>query len=416
MDKPLKKKRWTPRVITFLALGILFTGFVVYTVVLGDTRQTLNIERDKITISSVEKGVFQEFIPVTGTVQPQRTIYLDAIEGGRVENVFAEAGAMLQAGDPIVLLKNSTMVLDAVNREAQMLDQMNNLQNSRVAMEQTRLTLKNQLIDLENQLANARRVYDQNKQLIEKQLVSREEFERAHDNYEFLRKRLAITTETAHNDSIVRLAQVRQLERSTSRLESNFGVVKQNLDDMLVRAPIAGQLTSLNCEIGEAKTGGQRLGQIDVVDAFKVRVPVDEFYLVRVNVGQTGQCEIAGKTYRLTIRKVFSEVKSGRFEVDMYFDGTVPDGVKRGQSLQIRLELGSEEQALLLARGGFYQKTGGQWAYVVDAGGKQATKRQIRLGRQNPNTFEVLDGLVAGERVITSGYDAYGEAEKLVLK
>ncbi|MBL7992158.1 MAG: efflux transporter periplasmic adaptor subunit, partial [Candidatus Kapabacteria bacterium] len=193
MDRAIQKKRWTPRNITLLAAGVLFIGFVVYAVVLGDTRTTLNVEHDKITVSSVEKGVFQEFIPVTGTVQPIRTIYLDAVEGGRVEKVFAEAGAMLREGDPIVLLKNSTMVLDAVNREAQMLDQMNNLQNSRVAMEQTRLTLKNQLIDLENQVANAKRVYDQNKILIEKQLVSKEEYERARDNYDFLRKRLSIT-------------------------------------------------------------------------------------------------------------------------------------------------------------------------------------------------------------------------------
>jgi HlyD family secretion protein len=252
--------------------------------------------------------------------------------------------------------------------------------------------------------------------LIEKQLVSKEEFERARDNYDFLRKRLSITVESSHNDSIVRLAQVKQLERSTERLQSNFGVVKDNLDNMLIRAPITGQLTSLNCEIGEAKTGGQRLGQIDVVDAFKVRVPVDEFYLARVNVGQIGQCEITGKTYRLIIRKIYSEVKNGRFEVDMYFEGNVPDGVKRGQSLQIRLELGSEEQAMLLTRGGFYQKTGGQWVYVIDASGKQAIKRSVRLGRQNPNTFEVIEGLQLGEKVITSSYDNFGEAEKLVIK
>lgn len=416
MDKPIQKKRWTTRNILLISAGALFTGFVLYNVVLGDTRSTLNVERDKITISNVERGVFQEFIPVTGTVQPQRTIYLDAVEGGRVEKIFAEAGAMLKEGDPIVLLKNSTMVLDAVNREAQMLDQMNNLQNSRVAMEQTRLALKNQLIDLENQVANAKRVFEQNEHLIQKQLISKEEFERSRENYEFLRKRLTLTHESSRNDSVVRLGQVKQLERSTERLQSNFTVVKQNLDNMLIRSPITGQLTSLNCEIGEAKTGGQRLGQIDVIDAYKVRVPVDEFYLARINIGQSGQCEIAGKSYRLIIRKIYSEVKNGRFEVDMYFEGNIPDGVKRGQSLQIRLELGSEEQATLLTRGGFYQKTGGQWVFVIDATGKQAIKRQIRLGRQNPNSFEVMEGLQLGEKVVTSSYDTFGDAEKLVIK
>jgi HlyD family secretion protein len=416
MDKPIQKKRWTARNITMIAAGVVFAGFVVYTVVLGDTRSTLNVERDKITISSVERGVFQEFIPVTGTVQPQRTIFLDAVDGGRVEKLFVEAGAMVKEGDPIVLLKNSTMVLDAVNREAQMLDQMNNLQNSRVSMEQTRLTLKNQLLDLENQIANAKRLFEQNTILNQKQLVSKEEFERARDNYEFLVKRKALTLETSRTDSTMRHAQVQQLERSTDRLQSNFGVVKQNLDNMLVRAPISGQLTSLNCEIGEAKSNGQRLGQIDVIDAYKIRVPVDEFYLARINIGQSGQCEIAGKSYRLIIRKVFSEVQNGRFQVDMYFEGNAPDGIRRGQSLQIRLELGSEEQATLLARGGFYQKTGGQWVYVLASDGKQAIKRSVRLGRQNPNTFEVIEGLQLGEKVITSSYDTFGDAEKLVVK
>ena len=252
--------------------------------------------------------------------------------------------------------------------------------------------------------------------MIQKQLISKEEFERSRDNYEFLRKRLTLTHESSRNDSVVRLGQVKQLERSTERLQSNFTVVKQNLDNMLIRSPITGQLTSLNCEIGEAKIGGQRLGQIDVIDAYKVRVPVDEFYLARINIGQSGQCEIAGKSYRLIIRKIYSEVKNGRFEVDMYFEGNIPDGVKRGQSLQIRLELGSEEQATLLTRGGFYQKTGGQWVFVIDATGKQAIKRQIRLGRQNPNAFEVIEGLQLGEKVVTSSYDTFGDVEKLVIK
>jgi HlyD family secretion protein len=416
MDKPILKKRWTPRRLLLMGAAVLFAAFVVYTVVLGDARNSLNVARERLAVSTVERGVFQEFIPITGIVLPQRTIYLDAVEGGRVAKIFAEAGATLREGDPIVLLQNATMVLDAVNREAQMLDQMNNLQNSRVAMEQTRLALKNQIIDLENQIANAKRIYEQNKALIEKRLVAQEEFERARDNYDFLKKRLAVTIETVHNDSMARMAQVRQLERSTERLHVNFGVVKQNLDNMLVRAPVAGQLTSLNCEIGEAKTPGQRLGQIDIIDAFKARAPIDEFYLARVNLGQSGECEVNGVKYRLVVRKVYSEVKNGKFEVDMYFEGKIPEGVKRGQSLQIRLELGGEERAVLLPRGGFYQKTAGQWVYVLGANDQEAVKRPIRLGRQNPNVFEVLEGLQSGDRVITSSYDAFGDAEKLILK
>ncbi len=420
MDKPIEKKRWTPKKLAAIGGSVALVVVILYMTVLGDTRSKLNVELDKITISAVDKGVFQEFIPVTGTVQPIRTIYLDAVEGGRVEKIYAEAGAMLNEGDPIVQLRNSQMILDAVNREAQMYEQVNNLQNTRVTMEQTRLNLKSQVIDLDNQIAAAERVFRQNEKLISAGHVSKEEYARTKDAYEFLLKRRTLTLETQHQDSVMRTAQVAQLEHSTGRLQSNLGIVRQNLDNMLVRAPVTGQLTSLNAEIGEAKTPGQRLGQIDVLNGFKVRVPIDEFYIARTEVGQSGQCEIAGKTYRLVIRKVFSEVKNGRFEVDMTFDnGTntgVPDGIKRGQSLQIRLELGSEQQAILLTRGGFYQKTGGQWVYVVDPSGSYAVKRTIRLGRQNPQAFEVLEGLQIGEKVITSSYDNFGDIEKLVLK
>jgi HlyD family secretion protein len=416
MDKPIQKQRWTPKRLAMIGGGVVFSAMILYMTLLGDTRSKLNVEKEKITIASVERGVFQEFIPVTGTVQPIRTIYLDAVEGGRIEKIYAEAGAMLKAGDPIVQLRNSTMILDAVNREAQLFEQVNNLQNTRVTMEQTRLTLRSQLIDLDNQIARAERVFKQNEQLIKDGHVSKDEYARTKDEYEFLLKRRALTLETQEKDSMLRKAQVEQLERSTGRLHTNLGVVRQNLDNMHVRAPVTGQLTSLNAEIGEAKTPGQRLGQIDVLDGFKVRVPIDEFYIARTEVGQSGQCEIAGKTYRLVIRKVYSEVRNGRFEVDMMFEGGVPEGIKRGQSLQIRLELGSEEQATLLARGGFYQKTGGQWVYVLDQSGSFAVKRSIRLGRQNPQAFEVLEGLQLGEKVITSSYDNFGDIEKLVLK
>lgn len=416
MDKKIEKKRWTPKKIVIIVSSLFFGGFVLYLTVLGDTRSKLNIERDKITVTTVSPGVFQEFIPVTGTVQPIRTIYLDAVEGGRVEKIFSEAGTMLKEGDPIVQLRNSTMVLDAVNREAQLFEQVNNLQNTRVTMQQTRLNLKNQIIELDNQISRAQRTFQQQEKLIHAGHVSKDEYARAKEEYEYLLKRHALALETQHQDSIMRYSQINQLERSTQRLQSNLEVVRQNLDNMLVRSPVTGQLTSLNAEVGEAKTPGQRLGQIDVLDGVKVRVPIDEFYIARIDLGQQGLCEINGKTYRLVIRKIYSEVRNGRFEVDMMFEGTVPEGIKRGQSLQIRLELSSEQQALLLARGGFYQKTGGQWVYVLDPSGAFAIKRTIRLGRQNPQSFEVLEGLQPGEKVITSSYDTFGDIEKLILQ
>lgn len=415
MDRKIEKKTWTPKRLALIAAGTAFVVFVFYAVILGDHSSKLNVQTEKITLAKVNKGLFQEFIPVTGTVMPIKTIYLDAMEGGRVDKLFLEEGAFVKQGDAILKLTNTNLQMDVMFREAQLFEQINNLRNTRLAMEQNRLRNKSDLIDLEFQILNLKRKYDIAKGLVGQNLVSQQEYEQARDEYDYSLKRRDVLSETIRQDSILRAVQVTSLENSINHMQTNLGIIKENMENLTVRAPVNGQLTSRIAELGESKRAGDRLGQIDVLDGFKVRAGIDEHYIARIQIGQTGEFEFAGRTYQLVIRKVYPQVTNGRFEVDMEFVKDTPSDIRRGQSLQVRLELGDLSEAVMLPRGGFYQKTGGQWIYVVDPGGEFAVKRPIKLGRQNPQMFEVLDGVFPGEEVITSSYDSYGDIDQLIL-
>ena len=416
MDKAIKKKKWTVKNITIYSISGLFAIFVIYTILFGDTSSKLNVETEKITISSVTKNQFQEFIPVTGTAVPIKTVYLDAIEGGRVEEKVIEEGTFVKEGDVLIRFSNTNLYLDVMFREAQVFEQINNLRNTRLAMENSRLQLQGQLIEFNYQIKQQKRSYKRAKELVKKELISPEEYDQICDEYEYLIQRKDLTLETHKQDSIFRGVQIKQLEESVERMTANLKVVKQKLESLEIIAPTSGHLTSLNAEIGESKSAGERLGQIDILDGFKVRVGVDEHYIARINKGQSGEFDFAGKNYKLMIKKIYPEVLNGRFEVDMEFVDKEPENIRRGQTLHIRLALGDLSEAVLLARGGFYQKTGGQWVYVLDESGDMATKRSIKLGRMNPQYFEVLSGLEPGEKVITSSYDNFGENDKLILK
>jgi len=417
MDRVIEKRKWPPKKIAALAAAGLFFLVVIYGALFSDSSSKLNVEEEKITISTVTKGPFQEFIPVTGNVLPRTTIYLDAVEGGRVEKIFIEAGSMVKKGDRILQLGNTNLLLDIMFREAQFFEQSNNLRNTRLLMEQNRLNLRQRLVEQDYQLERLKRQYDRSSELFKRSLISQQEFEQTQSDYEYYRKQKELATESFRQDSLFREIQIQQLESSLKRMQDNLSVVKQKLDNLTIVAPIDGQLTSLNAEnIGESKNPGERLGQIDVLDGFKVRAGIDEHYLPRISRDLTGEFDFAGTTYQLVTKKVFPEVRDGRFDVDLEFVGEQPRGIRRGQTLQIRLQLGDLSEAVLLARGGFYQKTGGQWVYVVEDDGTVASKRPIRLGRQNPQVFEVLEGLEPGERVVTSSYDTFGDIDKLILK
>jgi HlyD family secretion protein len=381
----------------------------------SDKSSRLNVNQERLVISTVHHGEFQEFIPVIGTVIPIKTIYLDAVEGGTVEQIYLEAGSFVNKGDPILKLANTNLLLDIMYREAELFQQSNNLRNTRLAMEQNALIIKAQLLDLEFELKKSYRDYNNQKSLVEQNLIATQEFETTKDEYEYLNDKLELTLQSYHQDSVFREIQLEQLETSLVRMENNLKIVKQNMGNLILKAPVSGQLTSRNAEIGESKTRGERLGQIDVLDGFKLLIAVDEYYISRISLGQKGTFTFTGKEHELRVSKVYPEVLNGRFEVDMEFVSEEPDGIRRGQSQHIRLELGDPGEGLLLARGGFFQKTGGQWVYLIDESGKFAAKQPIRLGRQNTEVFEVLTGLNPGDRVITSSYDSYGDVDKLLL-
>ena len=416
MDRKIEKKKFPPKKIALYAVLGAVVLAVLYGLVFGDHSRRLNVPVERITISSVEYGPFQEWIPVNGQVMPIKTHYLDAVEGGVVEEKLVEEGTLVEKGQPLVRLSNTNLLLDIMYREAELFRQINNLRNTRISMEQRRLDLQGSVLDFDYQIKAAERRYKRSKELSESNLVSDEEMQVAEEHFEYLKSRRMLTVENYKQDSLFRNVQIQNLEESVLRMESNLSVVKQKQDNLTIKAPLSGHLTSLDAEIGQSKSRGVRIGQIDVLDGFKVRVPVDEFYLARINIGQQGTFTFAGQDYQLSITKVYPEVSNGRFEVDMEFIGEEPDGIRRGQTLRIRLQLGDRKDALMLARGGFYQSTGGRWVFVVTESGDEAVKRDIQIGQMNSLMFEILDGLQQGEEVVTSSYDNFGDVEKLVLK
>ena len=415
MDRQIEKKKWPPKKIAWMTTGAVLVILIVYTLISSTTGSTYRVDSARLTVAEVTLGEFQEFITFTGTVMPIRSVFLDATQGGSVVEVFVDNGTFVNAGDQLLQLDNTDLHLDIMYREAQLYEQINNLRNTRLAMEQNSLSLRGDLLEIDHQIDNTKRDYEQSVKLLEKNHISQNEFDQARENYEYWRKRRELTLETQRQDSILRTVQIEQLEASVSRMQTNLDVVKQKLENLVVRAPISGQLTSLDAEVGELKSRGTRLGQIDVLDSFKIRAPVDEYYIARVSEGQTATTEINDVTYNLTVKKVYTEVRDGRFQIDMEFDDRVPDGIRRGQSAQVRLMLGDLEEAVLLPRGGFYQKTGGNWIYVLDESNDFAVKRDISIGRYNPKVYEVLDGLRPGERCIVSSYENFEDFDRIVF-
>lgn len=415
MDRIIDKPKWPLRRIIWISVAAAVPIAISLNLLFGDRSSKLNINTERLRISEVKEGPFQEFIPVNGTVIPIQTIYLDAVEGGRVEKRFVEAGTMVKQGDELIQLSNTSLLLDIMYREAELFQQSNNLRNTQLAMEQRKLELQAQLIELDYQITRIGRVRDRNVALLGKSLISQREFDEVNDEFEYLMKRRLITLETHRQDSIFRANQIIQLQASLDRMTRNLDLVKQNLENLTVRAPVTGHLTSLNAEIGESKVRGERLGQIDVLDGFKVRAPIDEHFITRVQVNQTGQFVLRNNSFELIVDKIYPEVLNGQFEVELRFQDDEPEDIRRGQTVRIRLELGEPITALILGRGAFFQDTGGQWVYVLDPSGEFATKREIRLGRQNQNEYEILEGLAPGEQAIISSYDNFGDADKLIL-
>ena len=416
MDRKIKKKKWPPKKIAAYSGSGLIIFFILYIFLFSDRSSKLNVELDRITISIVQQDLFQEYIPPTGLVEPIQKYFLDVSEGGRIVEKFVEEGAFLEEGDPIIRLENPSLTLNIMYNEAQVFQTMNSLRGVRLSMEQNSLRLKAQLLNLEYDILKQKRKFRLNKKLHEKKLISEIEFEESHDDYDYLIHLRSLTIETNRKDSLFRLEQIKNLEINVKRMQRQLEMTSAQMENLTVRAPIKGQLTALDAEIGESISRGQNLGRIDNIDSFKVSSAIDEHYIARIRVGQKAEFDFNGTTYKLIINKVFPQVTDGRFDVDLLFSGNAPANIRRGQTVRLKLELGDLTKAVLVDRGGFYQSTGGQWIFVLDKTENFATRRNIKLGRQNPLMFEVLEGLEPGEKVITSSYDNYGEIEKLIIK
>lgn len=416
MDVPIKKKQFPKQKILLLGGGLAILALIIFVISSTSGGSKLNVEKERISIDTVTNDIFQENIPVNGIVLPITTIYLDALEGGRVEEKFVEDGAIMKKGEPILRLSNTDLELSLINQETSVYNLLTQMQISQNAARQNTINRRNNYTDVENSLIEAERVYNLNKKLYEKDAIGRQDFESSENNYNYQKERMALAEKVLVQDSIASKQEFNQAQSSYTRTQSALELMRKKVGDLVVRAPIDGQLTSLDAEIGQSKNKGERLGQIDVLSGFKVRVDIDEHYISRIYNGQTGMFTFNNAQYTLVIKKVFTQVTNGRFQVDMQFEGETPEGIRRGQNLQIRVALSAEKEALLVSKGGFFQKTGGNWIFKVSEDGNSAYKVDIRLGSQNTDYYEILDGLNPGDKVITSSYDSYGDIEELILK
>lgn len=416
MDRIIEKKKWTSKKIATIVIVVFIVTLVAASYYYTSGNSRLNVDQERITINEVTKGPFQEFIPVNGVVLPITTIYLDANEGGRVEEIFVEDGSVLKKGQPILRLSNTDLLLMMMSQQNTVYNTLTQMQINNNAAQQNTVSKLNQMSDVENQFKEANRIYQMNKTLFEKNVISSQEYQKSENDYNYYLQKKKLTEQILIQDSVSRAQQLEQDKRSYQGSQEALIMMKKKVDDLIVKSPIDGQLTSMDAEIGENKRQGDRLGQIDVLSGYKVRVEIDEHYISRIYIGLTGEFTFAGQAYPLRITKVFTQVSNGRFQVDMKFEHTVPEGIRRGQTLQIRLALSDEKQVLRLPRGGFYQQTGGNWIFKLSEDGKEAYRAEIQIGSQNPDFYEVLQGLNPGDKVITSSYENYGNMQELVLK
>jgi HlyD family secretion protein len=416
VDRVIKKKKWPAKRILTIAgiVALVLLAFGSYYFTSGKTR--LNQEVDRLTISTVTKGPFQETIPVNGTVLPIFSFYLDATEGGRVEEKYVEDGTFMKKGQPILRLSNTNLELNLAGQETNVFTQLSQMQLARINAQQNTVGKLTQMADAESLLKEAERVYNLDKVLFQQKAIGSQEFKQAENNYNYYLEKESLAREILKQDSASTKQQTEQDRESYAHAQSGLAIMRKKVGDLILRSPIEGQLTSLDAEVGQSKKEGDRLGQIDVLSGFKVQVDVDQHYISRIYTGLKGTFSFADSNFNLKIVKVYTQVTNGHFQVDMQFVGRAPKGVRRGQTLQILLALSEERQSVLVPRGGFFNQTGGNWIFKVSDDGKSAYRADIQLGNQNVEFFEVLQGLKPGDRVITSSYENYGNIQELILK
>ncbi len=416
MDKKIEKKKWPLWRIALYVAIIVAVGFGLTSLYKQAGTSRLNVDQERILLDTVHQGVFKEYITIFGTVEPFKTVYLDAVESGKIEEIYVEDGAIVPQGSPIMRLSNLDLQLSVLNQEAQIIDQINTIRNQTILMDQQSLRLKEDALNVDYQIALLSERTQRNKLLYQDSAIAKVEYQETRDEYNHLLNRRVLLKETINKDSLYHEMQKDQMESSVSLMRRNLEFAKNSLDNLTVRAPINGQLSSFDSEIGELVNRGDRIAQIDVLDTYKIRARIDEFYISRIFPNQEGTFTMDGVTYTLKIQKIYPNVTEGSFEVDLYFDDDFPKNIKRGQTIALKLSLSDETEAKLLAKGGFFQETGGNWVYEVDPQGGVARKKSIRIGRQNPDYYEVLDGLNEGDVIIVSSYENYNKKEELILK
>jgi HlyD family secretion protein len=416
MDKQITDNSWIKRkyrryivvaVIVVLAILLLF---------FAGGSQGVRIDINNVSIETVFKAQFNDYIQVTGLAAPIATVYLDAMEGGRVEEIFIEEGAMVRKGDVILRLSNRDLNLSILNSEAQLAEKSNYLRETRLQMEQNKLTLEREMVTAGFDLTYKKRLYEHNASLFQQHMIAREEMQHSEETFQLAEQIYEMVRRRRQQDSLFRNLQIEQLNSNLENMQRNLKIVKEQVDFLNVKAPLDGQLGMLDAEVGQSIARGARLGQINVLTSFKVEADVDEHYIDRIKAGLYGYIDKEGDTSRLQVRKVYPDVRNGRFRIDLVFRDTLPANIRTGQTYYIRLELGQPIESVQIPKGGFFQNTGGQWIFVLDQSEQTAVRRNIRIGRQNPQFYEVLDGLQPGEKVITSGYEAMGDNVRVILK
>ena len=418
MDKIIEKKTGWRVAFTKKALpwwlGALLAAFIIY-LIARPNNKTLRVDKDTVTISTAVKGEFNDYIRISGRVQPMTTIQLSPQEGGIVEQILIEEGSRVKAGDPILLLNNDNLDLQILNSEAELAEKENILRNTQIQMEQQKLDVRQNVLEYGTQVDRLKRAYEQQKALYEDKLIAKEDYLKAEEDYRLALQKYDLIRERSKQDSLYRGTQIDRMEESLDNMLLNMQMIRRRKSNLIVRAPIDGELGLLDVVLGQSIASGTKIGQINSVGTYKVEAQIDEHYIDRVVDGLEATFERQGDTYSTIIRKVYPEVRDGKFKADFKFDGEQPDNIRSGQTYYLNLQLGQPEEAVIIPRGTFYQKTGGKWIYVVNKDGNKAVKREIRIGRQNPQYYEVLEGLEPGEKVITSGYDNYGDSDVLVF-
>ena len=419
MDKVIEKKKgiaaaFTKKSVKWWALG----AFVILVVVLLLTgrRSVLRVDGSTILTGTARQGEFNDYIRVSGQVQPMTTVQLSPTEGGNVKRIVAEEGSHVNEGDVIVVLGNENLDMQILNSEAELAEKENILRNTMISMEQQKLSVRQEKLSLQIEVRRARRAYEQNKALYEEKLIAKEEYLKASEDYELAKDKLELVTDRERQDSLYRSVQIAQMHESLENMRLNMNMIRRRKENLSVKAPISGELGLLDVELGQSVAAGAKIGQINNLDSYKIEAQIDEHYIDRVAPGLEATFERQSEKYSSVIRKVYPEVRDGKFKADFRFEGQQPENIRTGQTYYLNLQLGQSAEAILIPRGSFYQNTGGKWIYVLNADGTKATKRSIRIGRQNPQYYEVLEGLAPGDKVVISSYDSLGDKDELLIK